>query len=311
MTTGGPLTVFGIRYCTYICLIVIWPGCAAPTAGVPGWLDIAGWPPTKKLPSSASSSGPPSDPAIAMLPMFRNSAETSATPGADARLRRDGCAMSPTGSSLRCNAGASKLAADLAVERPRPAAAQRDRERHQAPQQHVFVAAVEPREARAPVMIECEIAHLDRDRGSEKAGEQPGRDADAAHELDEGEKDRELDAETGAVARQEDGLLLRPAQHLAPAVDDQVPADRDADQRPGQRDDAVVEGLHERQERFRLGRGFQHDVSPSGFFSIVSLVTYAARTTAIDPHDHTLRDAAVSPYSMLPARPIVRSVRSQ
>src|SRR3979411_53706 len=142
MTTGGPLTVVGIRYCTYICRIVIWPGWAAPTAGVPGWLDIAGWPPTKKLPSSASSSGPPSDPAITMLPMFRNSAENRPPPAAEAVLQRDGCAMSSTGSSLRCSAGASKLAADLAVERPRPAAAQRDRERHQAPDKHVFVAAL-------------------------------------------------------------------------------------------------------------------------------------------------------------------------
>src|SRR5258708_1231326 len=266
MTTGGPLTALGIRYCTSIGRMGIWRGWAAPPAGVPGWLDIAGWPPTKKLPSSASSSGPPSDPAIAMLPMVRNSAETSATAGADARPRRDGCAMSSTGSSLRCSAGASKLAADLAVERPRPAAAQRDRERHQAPPEHVFVAAVEPREARAPVMIECEIAHLDRDRGGEKAREQPGRDADAAHELDDGEKDRELDAEIGAVARQDGGLLLRPTPHLAPAVDDQIPADRDPDQRPGHRDDPAVERLQDREERVGVGGGFQHDVSPSGFF---------------------------------------------
>ncbi len=50
----------------------------------------------------------------------------------------------------------SQLAPDPPVERPRPAAAQRDGERHQAPQQHVFVAAVGPREAVAPVLVKCE-----------------------------------------------------------------------------------------------------------------------------------------------------------
>ena len=69
MTIAGPLTVFGMRYWTYIWLMVIWPGCEMPPTAVPGWLDCVSWPLTKKLPSSCSSSGPPSDPAIKVPPV--------------------------------------------------------------------------------------------------------------------------------------------------------------------------------------------------------------------------------------------------
>src|SRR5262245_41583276 len=69
MTMGGPLTVFGMRYCTYIWLTVMVPGTEGPTAGVPGWLEVVVTPLTKKLPSSASSSGPPSDAAMVVPPV--------------------------------------------------------------------------------------------------------------------------------------------------------------------------------------------------------------------------------------------------
>jgi hypothetical protein len=69
ITIAGPLTVFGMRYWTYIWLMVIWPGCEMPPTAVPGWVDCVSWPLTKKLPSSCSSSGPPSDPAIVIPPV--------------------------------------------------------------------------------------------------------------------------------------------------------------------------------------------------------------------------------------------------
>src|SRR5262245_59510434 len=78
MTMGGPLTVFGIRYCTYIWLTVMVPGTEGPTAGVPGWLDVVVTPLTKKLPSSASSSGPPSDAAMAVPPVASSAAAAAA-----------------------------------------------------------------------------------------------------------------------------------------------------------------------------------------------------------------------------------------
>src|SRR5262245_29388187 len=68
MTIAGPPMRLGIRYCTYIWLTVIVPGTDGPTPGVSGWLDVAVSPFTKKLPSSSSSKGPPSDPAIVLPP---------------------------------------------------------------------------------------------------------------------------------------------------------------------------------------------------------------------------------------------------
>src|SRR5258708_7972906 len=67
MTMGGAETFFGTRYCTYIWLIMIWPGGAAPAGGESGNAVAAACPLTKKTPSSWSSSGPPSEPAAAAV----------------------------------------------------------------------------------------------------------------------------------------------------------------------------------------------------------------------------------------------------
>src|SRR5579864_3282233 len=69
MTMGGPETVFGMRYCTYIWSVMMLPGGAAPVAGESGNWVAAAWPLTKKEPSSWSSSGPPSEPAAAAVMM--------------------------------------------------------------------------------------------------------------------------------------------------------------------------------------------------------------------------------------------------
>src|SRR5262249_62168389 len=74
MTIAGPLTVFGMRYWTYIWLTVIVPGCEMPPTAVPGCVDCVGRPLTKKLPSSCNSNGPPSDPAIALPPVASSKA---------------------------------------------------------------------------------------------------------------------------------------------------------------------------------------------------------------------------------------------
>src|ERR1700693_3721816 len=69
MTMGGAETFFGMRYCTYIWSIMIWPGGAAPVGGESGNAVAAACPLTKKTPSSWSSSGPPSEPAAAAVIM--------------------------------------------------------------------------------------------------------------------------------------------------------------------------------------------------------------------------------------------------
>src|SRR4029077_14092259 len=75
--------------------------------------------------------------------------------------------------------------ADFAVERIRPAAAQRDGKADQAPQQYVFITALEPGEAVAGLPIGHEDEqHLDRRGGGKDAGEQPEDERDPAQELD-------------------------------------------------------------------------------------------------------------------------------
>src|SRR5215468_6996362 len=67
MTIGGAEMFFGMRYCTYIWSTMIWPGGADPVGGESGNAVAAACPLTKKTPSSWSSSGPPSEPAAAVV----------------------------------------------------------------------------------------------------------------------------------------------------------------------------------------------------------------------------------------------------
>jgi hypothetical protein len=83
MTIAGPPTVFGMRNWTYIWPTMIWPGGVGPAGPAPRWADVIGCPPTKKLPSSCSSSGPPSDPAVAVeLVPSRSIADSESLPAA-------------------------------------------------------------------------------------------------------------------------------------------------------------------------------------------------------------------------------------
>ena len=58
--------------------IPVVPGCEIPPTAVPGCVDWVSWPLTKKLPSSCSSNGPPSDPAIAPPPVASSKAAAAA-----------------------------------------------------------------------------------------------------------------------------------------------------------------------------------------------------------------------------------------
>src|SRR6516165_2865351 len=85
MMMGGPETVFGIRYCTYIWSMVISPGVGVLVADS-GKLVVAVWALTKNTPSSCSSSGPPSDPAAAAATMPANSGAASTAVATPVRL---------------------------------------------------------------------------------------------------------------------------------------------------------------------------------------------------------------------------------
>ena len=95
MTIAGLLTLFGIRYCTYICLTVMVPGCAMPPTDVPGWLECVSSPLTKKLPSSCSSNGPPSDPAMPVPPLASSAASISAVAALDEFCLKPAMVSSP------------------------------------------------------------------------------------------------------------------------------------------------------------------------------------------------------------------------
>src|SRR5262245_13665189 len=66
MMTAGPRIMRGMRYCTYLRPVMIAPGGVGPAGPVPRWDDVTVRPPMKKLPKSCSSSGPPSEPAVAL-----------------------------------------------------------------------------------------------------------------------------------------------------------------------------------------------------------------------------------------------------
>src|SRR6516225_2815542 len=78
-----------------------------------------------------------------------------------------------------------QLAAELAIERIRTAAAQRDGKAQQPPQQHIFVTAAHPAESIPPIRYGNE-QHLDGGRCGKKPGEKAEDERDAGECLDAG-----------------------------------------------------------------------------------------------------------------------------
>src|SRR5262249_57262541 len=78
----------------------------------------------------------------------------------------------------------SELHADAAIERIGPAAAQRDGEADEAPEQRVLVTAVEPRKSGLPIE-QRDDEHFHGGGGGEEAREQAEDERDAADELDD------------------------------------------------------------------------------------------------------------------------------
>jgi hypothetical protein len=79
ITIVGPLTVLGMRYWTYIWPVLICPAGTGPVGPGPGWVESSGRPLTKKLPKSCNSSGPPSEPAVAVETLASRSISESAS----------------------------------------------------------------------------------------------------------------------------------------------------------------------------------------------------------------------------------------
>ena len=160
---------------------------------------------------------------------------------------------------------ALELLADHAIDRVWPAAAERDGEADEAPQQRVLVAAAQPGKAGLPVEHGDE-RHFDRGGRGPEPREQPEHERDAADEFD---RQTAPDPEYRIVAGIGEGLDVGagPARHLAPAVHREIPSAGNADHRPGQRNDEIVERLELRQQRFRLGLHVGHDVPSPDFLA--------------------------------------------
>jgi len=84
--------------------------------------------------------------------------------------------------------------------------------------------------------------------------------------FDEGQEDAERDRGVGHGAAAED---------LAPAVDDEMHAAGDADDRPAQRNDKFVEAPQERQDRFRFTPDLGHLSPPRPVAGRLSRVRFA------------------------------------
>src|SRR5712671_5679009 len=147
-------TAFGT--CTTAC-------ACSPAARAPR-ISISRAPSRAPLPGVAITS------ARSMPSRAASSATRATAPGANT-TRWDGMSWVKE-ATMRCAlALRSELGADLAIERIGPAAAQRNGETDEAPEQRVFVAAVEPSKTVLPVE-HGDDQHLDRRGRGEKAGEQ-------------------------------------------------------------------------------------------------------------------------------------------
>src|ERR1700704_3092046 len=226
---------------------------ASPMAARAPRMSTRRWPRRAPLPGVAI-------PKARFMPSRAASSATRATaPGANT-TRWDGMSWVKEATMRSALALRSELGADLAIERIGPAAAQRNGETDEAPEQRVFVAAVEPGKSVLPVE-HGDDQHLDRRGRGEKAGEQAENERDPAAEFDEQRApdpgQRRIESALGKGA----DVGGRPPRHLAPAVHQQVPADRDAHHRPGERDGEVVERLQPGNEQLRLVPGFlRHDL---------------------------------------------------
>src|SRR5438445_13727982 len=110
--------------------------------------------------------------------------------------------------------------------------------------------------------------HFTSGRGGEEAREQSNDERDPADELDDqarpdpGERRIESNLDEGA------DIGRRPARDLAPAVHQEIPAYRDAHDRPGEGNDEGVERLQAGKEQLgllmRLGLNARHELSSLG-----------------------------------------------
>src|SRR5262249_37546080 len=158
----------------------------------------------------------------------------------------------------------SELHANPAIERIGPPAPQRDGEADEAPEQRVFVTAIEPRKSGLPIEHRDD-QHFHRGGRREEAREQTEDERNPAAELDDQRRPDPGQRRIESLLHEGADIGRRPARDLAPTVHQQIPAHRDAHDRPGERDSDVVERLEAGKQQL----GFVLDVLRHGLSSLV------------------------------------------
>src|SRR5215470_18264469 len=167
----------------------------------------------------------------------------------------------------------SELHADAAIERIGPAAPQRDGEADEAPQQRVLVTAVEPGKSSLPIEHRDD-EHFHRGGGGEEAREQADDERDATDELDDQRRPDPGQCRIEPLLHEGADIGRGPSRNLAPAMHQEIPAHRDAHDRPGERDGRVVKRLEAGKQQ--LGFVFRFGIDARHVFS--SLYTLEPRT---------------------------------
>src|SRR6516162_1724249 len=152
----------------------------------------------------------------------------------------------------------SKLHADPAIERIGPPAPQRDGEADEAPQQRVFVTAVEPGKSGLPIE-ERDDEHFHRGGGGEEAREQADDERDAADEFDDQRRPDPGQRWIESLLHESADIGRRPSRDLAPPMHQEIPAHRDAHDWPGERESHLVERLEAGKQQLGFVLGFGID----------------------------------------------------
>src|SRR2546427_8778669 len=161
----------------------------------------------------------------------------------------------------------SELNADPAIERIGPPAPQRDGEADEAPEQRVLVPAVEPRKSGLPIEHRDD-EHFHRGGRGEEAREQADDERDTADELDDQRRPDPRQRRIEPLLHEGADIGRRPARDLAPAVHQEIPAHRDAHDRPGERDGEIVKRLEAEKQQL----GFVLDVLRHVLSSLMDLL---------------------------------------
>src|SRR6266566_1146836 len=101
---------------------------------------------------------------------------------------------------------------------------------------------------------------------AKEAREQPENDANSTEHLNEKRTPKkEFRWRVAEVGKRFEETRRGPNHDFTPAVDQQVPADGNTKDQPGERNSGIVQRLQERQKKFRFSSHLRHSLSsPSG-----------------------------------------------